>query len=583
MSPRDTRDLAPLRVLLVEDHRVDAAVLLELLDQLPDGERPAVTHVDSATRAEQALAAQDYDCVLLDLGLPDGEGVENIERIRDAGRGAAIVVMTGLDDEHRAAESLRRGAQEYLVKGRLDSAALLRHLRHAIHRHLLVRDLDQQHEQQKQLAGQDPLTGLANRQRLAEHAREALELARARGERLALVFIDLDGFKAVNDHLGHALGDAVLVQVGRVLRSATRGKDTVARLGGDEFVVIQSAVRDAHEARDTAERLAQALSNIRRVEGQALSIGASAGVALFPDHGDSFEELLLHADSAMYRIKRRAHEAKAEGARPIWSRADPQTIRTSSPTPDARLAFQPFIDARGGIAGVEALLRPLSGGIAPATLLRESERLGLHSGLPQWVLAAACAEWQRWHLSSLQLGRLAINIGPAEAAHADFPTLVLAALERGHLWPTQLQLEIAEHLIEAGGTRMAQNFAYLRRQGVRVLIDRFGRDLAALRHLVELPIDGVKLDRGVVAGLDAAEARARRALVAGVVHTASLMGLEVVAVGVESEAEAHSCLQQGCSGLQGTWVAPPGEAEFLPLALTTLPALHGPHAARAAR
>lgn len=579
MSLADHPDSAPLRVLLVEDHRVDAALLLELLEQLPDGERPTVTHVDSAARAEQALAVQDYDCVLLDLGLPDGEGVENIERIRGAGRGAAIVVMTGLDDERRAAESLRRGAQEYLVKGQLDSAALMRHLRHAIQRHLLVRDLDQQHEQQKQLAGQDALTGLANRQRLAEHAREALELARARGERLALVFIDLDGFKAVNDHLGHALGDAVLVQVGRALQSATRGNDTVARLGGDEFVVMQPAVRDAREASDTAERLAQALCNIRRVEGQELSIGASAGVALFPDHGDNFEELLLHADAAMYRVKRRRHEA--DTALPMLSSTYPRTIRASSRASDARLAFQPFVDARGRIAGVEALLRPLSGGIAPATLLRESERLGLHSGLPQWVLAAACAQWRRWRLSGLELGRLAINIGPVEAAHTDFPALVLAALEREDLSPTQLQLEIAEHLVEAGGTRMAQNFEHLRRQGVRVLIDRFGRDLAALRHLVELPIDGVKLDRGVVAGLEAATARARRALVAGVVHTARQMELEVVAVGVESEAEAHSCLQQGCSGLQGAWLAPPSEAEFLPLALRTLPRLHGPQAARA--
>lgn len=551
----------PLRILLVEDYVIDARLLIELLALVAPADRPFVTHVHSVGEAIEKLAAHpSYDCVLLDLGLPDGDGVQNVERVRAASRNVAIVVMTGLDDQKRAAEALRLGAQEYLVKGHLDHQTLMRHLRHAVERNDLVADLDQKNEQQKLLAGHDALTGLVNRQLLADRAREAIAQAERRNERLALSFVDLDGFKAINDRLGHDAGDMALIEVAKALQASVRSCDTVARVGGDEFVVLQIPAGDETEIREAGSRMVRAVGDIRAIEEQAIRIGASVGIAIYPDHGDSLQALLLHADESMYGVKR----AGGGGLRIKSSSREPapsQFGAATDPAPGSEIAslvYQPWMSGIGEHTGVEALLRQRRGPdwVAPEQLLQAAELLGSLSGLSQWVLRTACGQWSRWQRAGSTLGRLSVNMTALEVGNAGFPDQVSAALRLDGPPADCLQIEIAEHLLDAPTDQLLDNMRLLRRRGVRIMLDCFGRDSGSLKKLVSLPIDGVKLDRSVVSGLSA-DCNEQWALMAGVVHTARIRGIEVVAVGVEHEAQARGCLTLDCTSLQGSWLAAP--------------------------
>lgn len=542
-------------LLLVEDYAIDALYLIEMLDSLENVQRPRIEHVGSIGAAEQALAERAFDCVLLDLALPDGDGVENVQRIRSASRHVTIVVMTGLDDERRAIAALELGAQDYLVKGRLEPDELMRHLRRAMQRHRLMADLDREHEQQKRLAGHDALTGLANRQLLSERARDGMAHARRRGDRLAFCFIDLDGFKAVNDALGHAAGDAALIAVADALRAVVRAEDTVARIGGDEFVVMQVAVRDESDVRETGQRLVDAVRSIRSVEGQAIRLGASAGAAIFPDHGDSFESLLLHADGQMYRAKR------AGGGSLRLQPTAPASAAGSAESPEAALAnaglvYQPWAGGAVGRGGVEAFLRQRRDGhwSGADELLRAADRLGPRSTLSQWVLRTACGQWARWRRTDPHSDRLAVNMTATEVACAGFPDTVAAVLESENLPRGTLQIEIAEPLLDTPGRALLDNLAALRAAGVRIVIDQFGRERASLRAMTRLPIDGIKLDASVVRGLETSDAGSR-ALIAGIVAAAQVRQLEVVAVGVECEAQARACVALSCEALQGLWYA----------------------------
>ncbi len=314
MAPDTTR----LRVLLAEDSRRDARLVAEHLREVPEERRPQLHHVSTLAAALDELDRVTYDCVLLDLGLPDGGGIANVDRVRAAHPQVAIVVMTGLNDERVAVAALRQGAQEYLVKGRYDDNALPRVIQHAVERHRLLAELDRRLVQEGFLASHDLLTRLPNRQQFNERASAALERAERSGQTVAICYLDLDGFKHVNDTWGHAIGDAVLREVSRVLGRAVRDGDLVARVGGDEFALLLFPA-GAADAAHVAARIARSIADLTEVEGRPIAIGASVGVALLPEHGTTLEALLAHADHAMYAAKRTArpaHPASADGRNP---------------------------------------------------------------------------------------------------------------------------------------------------------------------------------------------------------------------------------------------------------------------------
>jgi len=256
--------------------------------------------------AEHRVRQGRYDCVLLDLSLPNANGVDNVQRIRSANRGQTVVVMTRLDNEHAALGTLQRGAQDYVEKGRYDGPFILRVIRRAMERNRVLNEVDQLREYQYFIATHDALTGLPNRQLFEDRASKALAQAQRDTSALAIGFLDLDRFKQVNDTHGHAVGDALLRAVGQLLSESVRATDTVARVGGDEFLLLLAPLRhDAEgEATATVHRLREKIAALKQVDGRELRITASVGLAFFPAHGRTLDSLLICADQAMYAAKR---------------------------------------------------------------------------------------------------------------------------------------------------------------------------------------------------------------------------------------------------------------------------------------
>ena len=291
-----------LKILLVEDNAADARLVVELLRDCQSVVAD-VRHVATIAAACEALAEAAFDAVLLDLSLPDGFGIATVRRIRATASHVPIIVLSGDGDEAVAMAAVAEGAQDYLVKSQIDDAGVLRAIRHAIGRHELMH----------RIAYFDALTGLPNRALFRDGLAQALARAGRYAERMALLFIDLDGFKRINDAYGHESGDAVLCATAGRIRESIRASDVAARYGGDEFVVMLSFIDNRHDAAIVAEKLRCRISAPLEIGGNDVTVGASIGAAVFPDDGRDVDTLTLHADDAMYRAKRRGASAIVHG------------------------------------------------------------------------------------------------------------------------------------------------------------------------------------------------------------------------------------------------------------------------------
>jgi diguanylate cyclase (GGDEF)-like protein len=289
-------------VLVVEDNPDDALLLGVLLEELP-GEPFKLTRASNLAGGLELAISERPEVIILDLDLPDGTGLDALTRMREAQPGIPIVVLTEKDDERLAVAAVRAGAQDYLVKGRVDSWILARTIRHSMERHRLLGELEEARRREAHRATHDTLTGLPNRALYFDRLSHAIAQASRRKERLAVFYLDLDGFKPVNDGLGHAAGDGVLVQVAARLSTGVRRSDTLARLGGDEFAVLFERIPDRSVAESLAVALRSLFSEPFQVEGRRFPIGFSAGLAIYPEDGHDADSLVQVADGAMYREK----------------------------------------------------------------------------------------------------------------------------------------------------------------------------------------------------------------------------------------------------------------------------------------
>lgn len=537
--------MSSLRLLLVEDVLSFARALHALL-RAAAGVQVELRHVETLAEARQALASETYDCVLLDLHLPDGEGLECVERLRQCDTRTAIVVLTGLNDREVAIEAMRRGAQEYAVKGEHGPDELVRLIRHAVERNRVLDALNQRRAREVEAAHHDPVTGLPNRQLLHERGRALIEQAGRSGSPAALLFFDLDGFKGVNDQHGHEAGDLVLREVARVLRQAVREPDVASRVGGDEFVILLARINDGAEAMAVAERVVRRVAAVRQVEDYSVRIGASAGVAVLHRHGDDLIELLASADAAMYQAKRAGKGAVRMGEARI-------APTVSAPASDeCALLYQPWIRLRERtVGGVEALLAVSRDGP-----LQESEQRGTHDWLGRRVLQQAALQWQAWSRRGLAPPRLAVNLSAGELQGAAFGASRLALLAQLGLSPTQLQIELPEEAAAAVDDAAMEDLERLRTAGVRLAVGNFGRAQAPLGTIARLRPDALKFDHSLMPRLREGQPAAA-AVAAGGVAFARALGAESCALGVESAADLQICEQLGVDAVQGWWLARP--------------------------
>jgi diguanylate cyclase len=428
----------------------------------------------------------------------------------------------------------------------------------------------QKSELLSQLAHQaqhDGLTGLPNRALFQDRLERAVAGAARNGHELAVMFIDLDGFKLVNDTLGHHAGDLLLVEVAHRLEQCLRQSDTVARMGGDEFTVILADLRDPEDAALVARKLIRSLKQSVRVAGHEMNVTASVGVSLFPRDGQDATSLACHADVALYRAKQDgkndvrffSHDMNAAALERVQLEAQ---LHGALERDELTLHYQPQCDAATGrVRSFEALLRwthPELGSVPPDRFIPVAEDSGLIIPIGAWVLEEAARQVAAWREDGFDGVRVAINVSPVQFAREDFVWLIEQTLERYGLEGRHLEIELTERLIVRDLDRASKRLAALRALGVTVSIDDFGAGHSSLSYLTRLPVDVLKVDRSFVGALGSGSDAGR--VVQAIVGLAHAFGLSVVAEGIETDVQLQAVTALGCERTQGYLLGRPAPA-----------------------
>ncbi|MBA3998228.1 MAG: hypothetical protein C0466_13835 [Candidatus Accumulibacter sp.] len=422
----------------------------------------------------------------------------------------------------------------------------------------------------RHLAEYDPLTKLPNRTLLRDRLTHAIGLAARKGGKIAVLFLDLDRFKNINDSLGHAIGDQMLIEAARRLRSAVRGSDTVSRLGGDEFALLLTELETPDHAAHVAEKLLQVVAEPFSLEGHELNVTPSIGIALFPEDGADPDALLKNADTAMYHAKENGRNnfqffAPAMNVRVSEHLALENSLRQALTRNELALHYQPQFDlASGRLIGYEALMRwhsPTLGTVPPGKFIPIAEESGLIQPLGQWALNEACRQNAQWRADGLPVQPVAVNLSAVQFRHGNIVALIEQALRNSGLPPALLEVEVTESVLMEDIEQVAQTLQRIKRLGITLAIDDFGTGYSSLSYLKRIRFDKLKIDRSFINGLpDAAD---NAALTVAIIGMAANLGLGTIAEGVETEAQRDFLRRHGCRQVQGYLYARPLDAAAL--------------------
>ena len=443
---------------------------------------------------------------------------------------------SAMDDAHELARALRQRRQE----------------------------LEQANKELEHRAFHDALTGLPNRLMLRDRLSQAIARAERHRAALAVLFIDLDRFKAINDTQGHQIGDAVLQSVAARIAGQLRKSDTVAREGGDEFLVLLEDIGSAQNAALVAAKLLHSLDQPYVIDGHSLHCSGSIGVAMYPEDGASADELIKHADAAMFDSKGEGRNQVHFFSEESWARLAKRftlesELRTAIDEGQFIIHYQPQVELAGNrICGAEALIRwkhPVRGIVPPLEFIPLAEELGLIVAIGEWVLNEVCAQMKDWLRRFGWSPSVSVNISARQLQLTDFAQRVEAILQRHQLPPQLLELELTEHSLMQQHERASQLLSGLKQQGVRLVLDDFGTGYSNLMTLFSMPFDMLKVDRSFVSGIE--DDVPSRALVDMILALARQLRLQVVAEGVETRQQQSLLADLGCEFVQGYLHAPP--------------------------
>lgn len=546
-------------LLLIDDDEIDRTAIIRALAQSDIGFN--VVEANCGRVGLDLVRQQHFDGIILDYRLPDADGLELLHSLHSsAGDATAVVMISRYEDEYLADRCIEMGAQDFLLKDEVNTRRLTRAIRLAKQRASMSRALQKTHERLRNLAEHDSLTDLLNRYGFEMSLSRALALARSKNTELALILLDLDDFKGVNDTHGHQMGDRLLVEVAARLSQVVPDNSLLARIGGDEFVVVLTGNNVSGIAEGLTTALLQALQPVFLVDAQPLFIGACAGIACYGRLASDSSGLLKCADIALYRAKQRGRsqlqfysEALDLAVRRRQHIAT--GLRQALELEQFRLFYQGKFNAHTGVLeGMEALLRwqhPQDGLIAPDSFLPIAEELGMMDAICEWVLQTACQQTQLW-LQQLAPGRrlsIAVNLSASQNLREKLLQQVESALLSSGLPAELLELEITENALIEKPRELAEVLEAVAAIGVTLSLDDFGTGFSSLEHVKDFPIKVLKIDKSFVAGIEQDE-RARR-LLAALINFASGFDVLSVAEGVETEAQAQFCRDHGCHLLQG--------------------------------
>jgi diguanylate cyclase (GGDEF)-like protein len=548
--------MSALNLILVEESETDASrVLLALADV---GHELQATRVDNPEALVTELGRKHWDVAIADYALKTMSGERALAIVREHAGDLPFIFVSSTMGEDVAVEAMRIGAQDYIMKDSLDrlAPAIERELREAEVR----RERRRHSERVAYLAYHDELTDLPNRTLLNDRLHQGILAARRDARALSLLALDLDGFKEINDSLGHHAGDCVLQLVAVRLRTALRESDTVARLGGDEFAVLLPNT-DAAGAELAAGKILQELQAPMVIEGRPLFVTASVGIAAFPEHGVGEQELLQKADISMYVAKNdrsgfSVYAADRDG-RVEQRMALVSAMWHGIEHGQFSLDYQPIVDLRSGeVTALEALIRwnhPQHGRLPPDQFIQMAEHSGLVTPLTTFAIGRALSEWP----CGAHPLSVAVNLSPRSLHDGAFPTRVRELLAAQHAEPGCLALEITENVIMSDPDRAVRHLSELHEMGIKLVMDDFGTGYSSLAYLRRLPVSQLKIDRSFIAALAQGE---DEALVRSIIDLAHNLKLEVVAEGVESADVCERLRALGCDLAQGHFLCAPGPA-----------------------
>jgi diguanylate cyclase (GGDEF)-like protein len=528
--------------------------------------------------------------VIADWVMPGMDGLELCRRLRAGHRTRLpyIIMLSARATTEDLVAGLEGGADDYVAKpvdllelrARIQVGLRIMDLQARLGSHVseleetlhrvkeLQKETERAREREHFLAMHDSLTRLPNRALFFDRMHQALARASREDELVAVLFLDLDGFKAVNDQLGHSAGDHVLQIIGQRLSATLRSSDTVARLGGDEFALLATGLGEPHEAAAVARKLLSAVSEPLLIENKSVRVGVSIGISLYPHDGSKVEELLRKADTALYHVKRTGknnlmlhadlagHEGAEENSLEI-------ELRSALRREELFLHYQPQVSlTTGSFTGVEALLRwqhPRVGMLSPRQFIPLAEETGLIVPIGEWVLHKACTQnriWQRFHTPGL---RTAVNLSARQFRDKNLPITVARILSETGTAPPSLELEITESLAMQDLEATLAMMRRLKEMGVILSLDDFGTGHSSLSCLKQFPIDVLKIDQSFLRGIPTD--RENAAITRAIVALAHSLGLRVVAEGVETEEQCTFLRALNCDLMQGYLVsaALPGE------------------------
>jgi diguanylate cyclase (GGDEF)-like protein len=543
--------------LLIEDNPGDARLLKELLAEEPAAPFRIIC-VDRLQRGLELLSTEKIDVLLLDLSLPDSHGLETFAKAYAHAPKVPIIVLTGNDDHALALLAVKAGAQDFLFKGKLDRELLIRSMQYSIERKRYQEQLEHQ-------ANYDVLTGLPNRNLLQDRLKRAV-FAQRNARPIAVVFIDLDHFKFINDSLGHTQGDKLLAIIAERLASIVREGDTVARLGGDEFVLVLNDQNKEDVIFRAMQRVLNKVSEPMTIDGQELYITCSAGVSLYPADAPDVETLLKNADVAMYRAKEHGRNNFQFYTPEMNDLANERlalehSLRRALERNELLLHYQPKVNLETGmIVGAEALLRwqhPEWGLIAPERFIPIAEETGLIVQIGAWVIRTACNQARLWQDAGLPPVVMSVNLSARQFRQESFVKVVTQILHETGLKPEQLEMELTESMLMHNANAAISILAGLKSIGVRLSLDDFGTGYSSLSYLSRLPIDTLKIDRSFVQHIGDQDECDNGILAQAIISLGHSLNLTVIAEGVETGEQLKFLKAHQCDEVQGFYFCKP--------------------------
>ncbi len=516
--------------------------------------------VQSGNEALKAIVNQDYFLILMDVQMPDMDGFETVSLLRgnESYRHIPVIFLTAnMKQQDALIAGYNEGAVDYLFKP-IEPVILLSKVKVFLELKLARLELEQ-------LASSDVLTGLSNRNMFHSFEERTLNLARRNKTQFAVLFLDLDHFKTINDTLGHDAGDYVLCSAAKAIKSSLRDSDIVARMGGDEFAILLTDISQPQDAGAVANDVLKALDTPIMVNNNEISCGASIGIACYPSCGQSCEALNKAADIALYKAKEQRNAfsffSNEMQQQMLALLSLKQRLKGAIDKQELEVHYQVKVDAKTkDIMGMEALLRwhPLGlGTISPAQFIPLAEESGQIVALGRWVLEAVSAQIIQWNSdngTNFEMS-VAINVSPKQLGKADFVQMIKSVIQQCAIKPEMLELELTETALMEDPETAIDTLKAIHALGVKIAIDDFGTGYSSLSYLQRLPIDTVKIDLSFVRVIGSnAESDI---IIKAIINLAHTLGMKVVAEGVETQMQAEFLTEQGCDYLQGYLYAKP--------------------------